>query len=106
MKSGYAGQRAIAGQWEMHVIDMEMNDVEFRRHAHDVIQHGDVMRQVVDGIFTQAERGFGARNELRGSLRISASEKSYILALRNQFFGKERNDAFRTSIHFGWNAFI
>ena len=58
MKSSYAGQRAIAGQREMHVIDVKMNDVEFGRHAHHVIQHGDVMSQMVDGISDSAGERF------------------------------------------------
>src|ERR1700733_1054242 len=106
MESSYAGQRTIAGQREMHVIDMEMNDIEFGSHTHHVIQHGDVMGQMVDGIFTEPERSLCCGNELRGSLRVSAGEQSYLMALRDQLFGQERNDPFRTSIHFRWNTLI
>ena len=57
----------------MHVIDVEMNDVEFGRHAHHVIQHGDVMGQMIYRA-AQPQRTLAAGHQFGRGLRIAAGE--------------------------------
>ena len=97
-----------ARNWEMKIVDVKVNDVEFvaSNQFDDLVEHHKMMRELIDTPFVESQRPRAARNKPCICDRITASEQSDIVTLVNQLLGEIRNDALGTAIELWWDAFV
>ena len=93
-------------QREMQVIDVEVNHVEIFGPAVNLVEHDEVMGELIYARRVCPQRPWTRSDKSRLGDRIPASEKRNVVPLPDQFFRQIGGDAFCASIVLWWNAFI
>jgi hypothetical protein len=83
---------------ELQLVDVEMQNVEFKRMLHDLVEHHHVIRDRIVPLGIQPKRSVGARNEVCARDRVAACEQGHIMTLSHEFFREVRDDPFSSAI--------
>ena len=104
----YYRQPSPRDGWQMHVVQMEMDNIEQLSLADDFLHQND-MGQLRDkrvaAIQSEPQRLRRAGMQPRRSHRITGREQRDSVSLANQFFSQKRNNPFSSAVELGWNAF-
>ena len=99
-------QPPFAAQSKMKVVRMKVDDVELASVFSHLLQHQDVMRQIIAAIRIRSQRSRAARYQSRARLGIAAGKERDFVSETNQFFGQPGNDALSSTISRRWDSFI
>ena len=73
----------ITAERKMQVVDVEMNDVEVLFFSENMLQHQDMVGELVFAVRVQAQ-GFRAHgNELGAGHRVTAGKEGYLVTSSN-----------------------
>ena len=75
----------VVTEREVKVVNVVVNDVKILFFAEDLVQHDDVMSQLVDAIRIQSQSSFTGRDQTRCSQGVSARKQGYLMTETDQF---------------------
>ena len=94
------------GNGKVQVIYVKMNDVEFARPAADLLQHHEMISELISTPMVEAQRARTTSDQLGLSSRIAAGKKGHFMATADQFFGKVRDDALGSTVGLWRHALV
>ena len=98
MKRRHGPVPDVTDQREVPLFDMEMKDVELISPATDLIEHDDMIGDMVLDLGIQPKRLLRTAHKFRAGPRIAAGEERHLVALRHQLFRQIGNDPFRAAV--------
>ena len=72
-----------AGKREVHVIDVEVDDIEFTCALKHLFDQANMMRHLIDTVFIPTERVTPDGDEPRASYRVTTCEERHVMTLSN-----------------------
>jgi hypothetical protein len=95
-RHGLARERAK--QREVHVLEVEVQDVELVRATAHLLEHQRDRGERVADRGIEAQRAPRARDEIRRGLRLAAREERDVVAEPHQLFGEVGHHALRAAV--------
>ncbi|KPH06196.1 hypothetical protein AOG23_23465 [Rhizobium acidisoli] len=89
----------------MQQIDVGMDDIEFVRPAANLLQHHDLVRQVVLDCRVEPQGNARARHQFAVGNTVAAGEKCDLMALTDKLVRQIRNGSLCSPIELRGNAF-
>jgi hypothetical protein len=98
VKRRYRAANKVLDDREVQNIDVEVENIELVSVPTHLIEHHDVVRDMIANPRVQTLCGLGARNQLGAGLRVAACEQRHLMPLGNQLLGQVRYDTLRSTI--------
>src|ERR1700686_1401515 len=77
MKCCHVGDLRVATQREVQVINVKMNQVEILFFIEDLVEHHNMMGQLVHTVRIQSQSFLTTRSQTSSRKRVAASEQSH-----------------------------
>jgi hypothetical protein len=88
MQSAHVDEAQQLGQGKVHIVDMEMNDVELFGSLKNFIEHHEMVGKLVLALVIVQPKGLRtARDQPRCRLGITAREQGYVMPSLDQRLG-------------------
>ena len=105
MQGRHVRHALTPAQREMQVIDVKMDDIEFRGALKDMLEHQYLIRHLVCAVLVQPQ-GAPARSDQSGRrLGVPTGKERYFVTLPHQFLREMRHDPFRPAVLFWRDTF-
>ena len=101
MKRRHGTVSNLADKREVPLFDMEMEDVELISTATDLIEHDDMIGNMVPDLGIQPKRSLRTAHQFRAGPRIAAGEERHLVTLRHQLFCQIGTDPFCAAVEAG-----
>jgi hypothetical protein len=88
----------LAKQWEMQLVDMEMQNIKFFRKLAYLVEHQHIIGEWIADIAVEAQRRGRAAHELGRGDGVRARKQGHLVAEADELIGEIGNDSLGSAI--------